>query len=216
MVGLPASVYAAPPEDAPVTDPTPPPLVTAPAEQPPTPPIRRGFSPWRKPRGEEPSGYFVPRLLLGSILGTATGAGGGTLGYFFGDQFGDCNLFDGPCRDPFPIIVATLVGVGTFSSLTVYGVGSVFEGRGDFLYTLLGGAVGTGVGVLMVGAAGYGGILLMPPLAAIGALIAFEVTHSQHWSEPARAPLTRAGLQLVPVMGVTPGGGVLGGLTGRF
>ncbi len=167
---------------------------------------------------QEKSFPAAPRFMGEALVGTAVGAGGGLLGYLLGSQFTKCNLTDDVCSvgEAFSTVGPTLVGVELFSSLAVYGVGSLLDGRGTLLSAMLGGTAGTGLGLLSTAMFGYGGILAIPPLAAIGALIAFEVSGTSR--EPERVQLSRAGtgLQMVPVLATIPQGGFLGGLAGRF
>jgi hypothetical protein len=101
--------------------------------------------------------------------------------------------------------------------MVVYGMGSALSGEGALTTTLLGGFAGTGLGALLSVAVGsYGAILAIPPLAAVGALIAYEISDSSWEREQSKASLGSSRLQWTPVVGVTPGGGVLGGLMGRF
>ncbi|WP_224243533.1 hypothetical protein [Hyalangium gracile] len=202
--------------DAPVASPersSTPPLVTAPPESE-TPPAQGELIPRRR-KGAD---LFVPRLLLGSVLGTATGTAGAVLGFLGGSALSDCNAFDDVCDDEEFVLIAgpTLLGTVALSSMTVYGVGSLFNGQGSLLPTVLGAFAGTGVGMVVAAFAGYTGIILMPPLAAIGSIIGYEVSHSWRGDEPRVALKAGSDLQMIPVFSVTPGGGVLGGLTGRF
>ncbi|KFE69620.1 hypothetical protein [Hyalangium minutum] len=232
VVGLPA-VGNAQAADAPATSSQPataPPLITAPpeaapaeqtspAEQAPSDrPLRGHLLPpeWQSRRPN----YFVPRVLAGTVLGTLAGTGGLIGGFLIGLALEkDCNPFDDVCSSD-EIFVQTapaLLATGLLSSLTVYGIGSALHGEGALSTTLWGGFAGTGLGaLLMVATQSYGGIVLIPPLAAIGALVAYELSDSEWEREQVKARLGGTSVQLVPVVGVTQGGGVLGGLAGRF
>jgi hypothetical protein len=170
--------------------------------------------PWKRER----PGYLVPRVLTGSFLGIVAGAVGGALGFLSGIKLSDCNVVDDVCDagELFPIFAPTVLGAGALSSLGVYGMGSLLHGRGSFIATMLGGFAGAGLGLLIAPVAGYGGLLLIPPLATAGAIIAYEVSGSNWAPEEAKASRDGSGLQLIPVFGATPGGGILGGITGRF
>ena len=226
VVGLPAlgNAQAA---DAPAPSPqatTPPPLVTVPPESPPAtqepapPPFRGQLLPpeWKSPRPN----YFAPRLLAGTFLGTLAGAGGLVGGFLIGlDLADDCDPFDDVCStdEIFVQMAPALLGAGALSSLVVYGMGSVLHGEGALSTTMLGGFAGTGLGALLTFATrSYDAILLIPPLAAVGALVSYEISDSDWEREQAKARLGGASVQFTPVVGVTPGGGVLGGLIGRF
>ncbi|MFL5349363.1 MAG: hypothetical protein ACJ8AT_31570 [Hyalangium sp.] len=163
---------------------------------------------------QEKSFPAAPRFMVEALVGTAAGAGGGVLGYLLGLQLTNCNPTDDVCGAGSAL--PPVVGVGLFSSLAVYGVGSLLDGRGTLLSAMMGGAAGTGLGLLSTAMFGYGGLLAMPPLAALGALIAFEVSGASREPERVQLSLAGTGLQLVPVLGTTPQGGFLGGLAGRF
>ena len=71
--------------------------------------------------------------------------------------------------------------------MVVYGMGSALYGEGALTTTLLGGFAGTGLGALLsVGVGSYGAILAIPPLAAVGALIAYEISDSSWEREQPR------------------------------
>lgn len=214
VVGVP-TLGSAQPEDAPAPSAevtTPPPLLTAPpdsplaAQEPAPPPFRGGLLPpqWKSPRPN----YFVPRLLAGTFLGTLAGVGGLIGGFIIGLQLEQgCNPFDDVCSGDEMLVQAApaLLATGALPSLVVYGLGSALHGEGALSTTLLGGFAGTGLGALLSVALGsYAGLLAIPVLAAAGAVIAYEISDAG------------SRVQWTPVVGVTPGGGVLGGLIGRF
>jgi hypothetical protein len=167
---------------------------------------------------QERPNLVVPRIILGTLLGTAAATGGAVLGFLAGSSLTTCDVFDDICNGSESLVITapTLLGAAAFSTLTVYGLGSLLKGRGTLFATLVGSAMGTGLGLVLMGTAGYVGLALMPPLAAIGALIAYEISDSYWEPEPGQALSASSPFQMIPVLGVTPGGGVLGGLTGRF
>lgn len=231
VVGLP-SVGSAQTADAPApsSQATPPPLLTAPPETPPEEqapamqqapadrPLRGQLLPpkWQSPRPD----YTVTRALVGTLLGTLAGTGGLIGGFLVGMALEqDCNPFDDVCsaQELFVHTAPALITTGLLSSLAVYGIGRVLHGEGAFSTTLWGGFLGTGLGaLLMVATQSYGGLVLIPPLAAIGAVIAFELSDSAWEKEQAEARGRGASVQWVPVVGMTAGGSVVGGLAGRF
>jgi hypothetical protein len=92
------------------------------------------------------------------------------------------------------------------------------KGRGGFLGTLAGAGAGTGAGLLLLLADGEDptmGVLALLTLPGIGAMVGYELTGSR---EPPRFSLTvtHESPTLVPVIGPTPHGGFMGGLSGRF
>jgi hypothetical protein len=216
LLVLPTLVHAQA-ADAPVVSPeaSTPPLVTAPPESQ-APPSAGEIIPHRM-KQERPN-LVVPRVILGVLLGTAAATGGTVLGFLAGTQLTTCDVFDDICNGSDLVVLAApmLLGATAFSTLTVYGLGSLLKGRGTLFSTLVGSVAGAGLGLVLLGTAGYAGLALMPPLAAIGALIAYEISDSSWEPEPSQALSASSPFQLIPVLGVTPGGGVLGGLTGRF
>jgi len=173
------------------------------------------FSRERTLEKEPRSDLLIPRLLLGPVVGSAGTSGGAILGFILGAIVSGCAPFDGDC-DPFALVVPA-VGLGwIMGSLSVYGTGSLLNGEGTLWPTMLGGAVGmaTGLGLL---AAADGELWYAVPLStALGALVAYELSNllERSGTEPRQDGF--AGLQLVPVVGRTPEGGILGGLVGRF
>jgi hypothetical protein len=207
---------------------TPPPLITAPpvtppAEQEPAAEQAPSDRPWRgqllppewKP--DRPN-YTVPRVLAGTLLGTLAGTGGLIGGFLIGVSLTpDCDPFDDVCSSDeiFLQSMPALITTGLLSSLAVYGINSVLYGHGALTTTMWGAFLGTGAGaLLMVASQSYAGLVLIPPAAAIGAIIAYELSDTEWEKEQVKAHGAR--VQLVPVVGMTQGGGVLGGLAGRF
>jgi hypothetical protein len=160
----------------------------------------------------------VPRILAGSTLGSLAAAGGGIVGFLGGLILADCNLEGCSGDSDFLITVPTVLGVGLSSSLTVYGLGESMNGDGYLVAALLGGMLGAGAGVAMAYSGdGTTGVLLTPVLSAVGAVIAYEVSSIDREPEPIQAPEDPyLNLRLTPVFGMTPKGGVLGGLVGQF
>lgn len=199
-------------------EPSPPPLVTSPpAAQ--TPPPAGEIIP-RDLEDERPDRPYliVPRVLLGSLAGTLAAAGGTFLGFLVGSQINDCDLFDHVCGDDtlYAYGIPTLLAAGSLSSLAVYGVGNLLDGRGSFLPTLLGGFVGAGASIAFQDIAGYGVIVLIAPLSALGAILGYEISGALWEPTPASPQRASTNIQMLPLLGLTPGGGLLGGLTGRF
>lgn len=224
LVGVPAVGYAqaeqvpAPPADAP----TPPPLLTAPDEpEAPEEPQESGEPPPGETISRErtfrelPPDNLVPRLLLNPLVGTVATSGGVILGVILGAVVTGCAPFDGECEPA--ALIATGLGVGwLMGSMSVYAIGSAFDGRGLLWPTLLGGAVGMGTGVGMLSASGGEAWYTVPMGLALGAMVAYEISNLFERSDARTERDEFAGLQVVPMVGRTPEGGLLGGLVGRF
>lgn len=104
--------------------------------------------------------------------------------------------------------------------LAVYVTGRLTRGRGGFWLTLLGMAVGTAAGAVMVAAFDnksealqLGSIVTLP---VAGAVVGYEVSHALRQPETARVNAAGPSPHIIPLVGVTPGGGLFGGLAGRF
>jgi hypothetical protein len=141
------------------------------------------------------------------------GAAGGIAGLLVGLVIGDCNILDG-CSSDVLALTPVVLGLWSASAFTVYGTGRLLDGRGGLLPTLLGGALGSGAGILIGSASDA--LYLTPLIAALGAVIGFEFSHAGTKPEPKKDPFAAAGLQLTPVVSMLPAGGVFGGLVGRF
>jgi hypothetical protein len=96
------------------------------------------------------------------------------------------------------------------ASVGISFTGGVLGGRGDFVLTLLGSiagaALGAGIGIATRSTEGM--ILALSICPLIGAVVGYEVSHSQAFG--------LEGVQLAPVFGATLRGGILGGIAGRF
>jgi hypothetical protein len=125
------------------------------------------------------------------------------------------------CANGTAVIIAGLAGVAGVASgmaFGVWGIGSLLGGEGRYLPTL----AGTGIGLLVGGGiAVYLGDqikeeLAIPPLLIgpiLGTLIAYEISHSNEWERGAEASPSVA---VLPTVGVSPSGGFVAGLVGRF
>jgi hypothetical protein len=174
--------------------------------------------------------HGVPRVGLEVLTGSMGTVAGAFAGLVFSVGIGAepwcLNVSDDDCesstalRGVLPMLLFTSGG----AALGVYGAGAfAAEGEGRFLPTLGGAALGT-IGSLIIYAALppegenlplFVGALLLPTL---GAILGYEL--SQAWVDsratPASAVRADTGIRLVPVVARSPGGGLLGGLAGRF
>ena len=200
-----------------------PPLLPA-REQPHEPAPHEDGTPREDVPRSEPVTRFSPgRVALASVGGFA--AGYGLL--FVGDAvFGDgasCGENDRDCL--FKGLLLTLPIYSTGLALGVHTVGRFMNGQGRFLPTLVGAVAGSGAGMLLFFsgnvAAGLLGVLLLP---IPGAVIGYELSQREPGLNPGDSEgqddeedaYARAGVRLTPLLGVTPRGGLFGGISGRF
>jgi hypothetical protein len=201
--------------DVPMAPTTPPPLVSAPD------------APEELPQGElipndgdstRGSGSRATRIPVGILLGTVAGAVGaipGTLLVF------ETICFDSCSGDPAGVYVGLVLAVGGLIGASALGidlVGDAMGGQGRFWATALGTVLGALGGLIAGGAvaatAGAAGLIPAILGPAVGGVIAYEISHSSVIDEAAAASASRP--RLVPLVSVSPGGGVIGGLAGRF
>ncbi len=174
--------------------------------------------PRERQRPEDSVGRRVGRIALGTFGGLLGGVVGGLPG--IGLSIGLERGCEG-CANGTAVIIAGLAGVAGVASgmaFGVWGIGSLLGGEGRYLPTL----AGTGIGLLVGGGiAVYLGDqikeeLAIPPLLIgpiLGTLIAYEISHSNEWERGAEASPSVA---VLPTVGVSPSGGFVAGLVGRF
>ncbi|NTX08392.1 hypothetical protein [Myxococcus sp. CA040A] len=192
-----------------------PPLIAAPDDVEPAP-----FVPQRPPLAEAPEKAgvsTVPRVMIETVAGGLGMVGGGVLALLGGTLVGDCAFIDEDCALP---IVAGFAGMALGSAMGTYAAGSVMRGRGSLLATVVGGLAGTGAGALGFfaneGADAFGIITLLA-LPPIGAMLGYELSRSE---PPAVSRFSQTRSQGAPLptftFRVTPHGGLMGGVAGRF
>lgn len=135
-------------------------------------------------------------------------------------MFGNCG------DDPSCIITTLGTTAGAIflaTPLAVHAVGYLTGGRGSYWTSLLGMTVGTVAGGVMVAVFDNKSeelqIASIVTLPILGAVLGYELWHA--WQQPDSVRFTRAGsagstAQLIPLVGVTPAGGIFGGLAARF
>ncbi|HEX8698371.1 MAG TPA: hypothetical protein VF815_06010 [Myxococcaceae bacterium] len=214
--------------DKPILGPvTPPPLLPAPgAPAPEEPP--QAESP------DEPQGELIPpeersrrdeeataasRVPVGILLGTIGGAIGALPGVLIG---GEALCIESCTEDQSGVYIGFVLALGGLfggSAFTITQVGHWLDGQGRFWPTVGGVVLGSLAGIL-VGAAGFAtvgaaGAIPMILGPAVGGVIAYELSDSSSRSAAAEAlgPEPRI---IVPMMRVSPGGGLIGGLAGTF
>jgi hypothetical protein len=208
---LPGVVLAQdPPPDAPVAAP---PLVPAPEAVEPEEPANPG--PRAAPAVEkEETVHPVPRIILETLAGGAGTFTGGVVGGIVGLVLsGDCGIVEGNCSTT---AIFALSGMALGTAGSTYLAGRFMNARGGFLGTLIGAVLGAGAGALLASGDETVGIIALLTLPAVGAMAGYEL--SGHLDDPARFSLTvtHESPALVPVIGTTPRGGFMGGLSGRF
>jgi hypothetical protein len=218
----------------------PPPLVPAPPlPQPPPPrPAPSRPPPTQAPEEQAPEGEIIPRdpvaqradsaqTTLRLIITPWSGAIAGMMGVIIGSVptaivalpfcLGADDFEDEPqCTIAVGAGLSLTYAVGVTLGVTL--VGKMMGGQGDgvmtFLAALAGAAAGSGIGIASrsTGALILG--LALGPL--IGAVVGYEISHSMYTQPASSEPQARSGFRVMPMAGVTPGGGILGGLMGRF
>jgi len=192
-----------------------PPLVPAPVSP------QRGEG---KPEGEiiprdwearESEGVHPGRVILGPLVGLLLGTVATAPGLLLMADSFSCST----CGSESEVIgggLISLVGYTAGVALGVKAMGSVFDGEGRFLHALLGAGAGFGAGLLAMlplieTEGGWAIPLIIFPL--VGATVGYEISHSNELKRRAEeAPL----VMVLPSVGVSPTGGVIAGLVGRF
>jgi hypothetical protein len=217
----PATESTSPPPLVPATPlpPPPPPPSQAPVETPP----KGELIPRRLPGQQGESDQAALRLIIMPWSGVIMGMAGAIVGIvpsaILAIPF--CVGTNGPDDEP-RCGIAIAAGVGLSYSvgvtLGVTLVGRMTGGEGDgmmvFLGALAGAAVGSGIGV-----ANQSTGLLVLGLAlgpVLFATAAYELSHHLARQATGMELQARSRFRVMPVVGVTPGGGLLGGLAGRF
>ncbi|HYI00815.1 hypothetical protein [Hyalangium sp.] len=229
LLPLPGLAQSPVPHEQPVPPVTPPPLVPAPSEPSDSPLASpEEADPEDTPRGEiihrewhpdtDPSPTF-PRLLL-EVLGGTVGA---TVGFIPGglvilSAFCIESCDDGAESRAILGLGLALAGIAGGTAIGITGAGSLLQGEGEYWPTAGGAAIGTLVGSIvgLALASSADEAALIPVLVGpiMGGMIAYELSHS---NAVARRQLRRTSQpQVVPMATVTPRGGFIGGLAGRF
>jgi hypothetical protein len=111
-----------------------------------------------------------------------------------------------------------LAGFAGGAALGITGAGSLLHGEGEYWPTAGGAALGTLAGTLLglALASTLDEAALVPFLAGpvIGGMIAYELSHSNAIARRHRNPALTP--RVMPMATVSPHGGVIGGLVGRF
>ncbi len=170
--------------------------------------------PQRRVTEQDAPDYPGTRFLLSSVVGSVASLGGAAVGGTLLILSG-CSPFEGGCSEAL-MLAPMVLGGWAASSMSVYGIGHWLNGRGKLKPTLIGGAVGAGLSVMLYAMTDGEAVYAMPLPPAMGAAIGYELSNSYERSRLEQASTASVGLQLMPVVGRTREGGVLGGLVGRF
>jgi hypothetical protein len=213
--------FAQSPEDAPLTGSEQEAPPDAPEAAPPEPAAPQGeIIPYRyQPENEAPPDYILPRLVAEAFGGVLGGVGMGLVGLLAGvSALEDVSCSSGEvCAATILIITvpAVFVGIPLGVQYAAQGLG----GRGEFLPSLAGTLLGTGAGALFgLSQDGPGpmavGLIVGPVL---GAIVGYEISHILNVSHAyGLRSASSPGLRVAPLIGATPRGGFVGGLSGSF
>jgi hypothetical protein len=174
-----------------------------------------------RPKPPPPPDFIVPRIFAEAFGGVLGGVGMGIAGLLAGaEAIGSSDCSNGEvCFALLALITipATFVGIPLGVQYAGHGMG----GQGDFLPTLGGTVLGTGVGVILgMQSEGKGGLavgLILGPI--LGSIVGYELSsaiNGQRAYALGTASSSHSGPRVLPVVGVTPRGGPLGGLSGSF
>jgi hypothetical protein len=130
----------------------------------------------------------------------------------------DDDCAPGSTQRGFAVVLASM-SVG--ETLGVFLSGTLSGGQGQLLPTIGGAALGTGTGLLFAAAnrRAESAPLLISALVAptVGAILGYEVSAAFSSTDEPEPPLRpESSLRLIPVMGSSPGGGLIGGVAGHF
>ncbi|WP_224249888.1 hypothetical protein [Hyalangium gracile] len=175
-----------------------------------------------KPEHEAPPDLVLPRVLAEAFGGVLGGVGMGIVGLLAGAsalESVDCS--DGETVCAATVLVVTVPAILVGIPLGVQMAGENFGGQGRFLPALAGTVLGAGLG-LMYGLTSDGsgdlalGLIVGPVL---GSILFYEISHAvvRNGGFPVGGVSSaKKGPRVVPVVGATPRGGLLGGLSGTF
>jgi len=232
LLPLPGLAQDSTPPEEPAPAVTPPPLVPAPPspsdssqafpggpDEAPSEDTPRGeiiHREWETERDPSPT---FPRLLL-EIVGGSLGASAGIIpgGLLILSAFCDDSCSGGEESRAILGLGIALAGFAGGAAVGITGAGSLLHGEGEYWPTAGGAALGTLVGTLaaLALASSADEAALIPFLAGpvVGGMIGYEISHSNALARKQRNPaLTPV---VLPMATVSPRGGVIGGLAGRF
>jgi hypothetical protein len=207
----------------PAAEPAPPSLLALANPSPPEPPAPEGeLIPRELDAKDSSAGKAALRLLITPMSAAVGGVVGGLLTYGYGlfltEPFcGNAELIDGSgCSVAFLSIIT--VGMTMGAAFGAWSMGEFLGGRGTLPSTLIGAAAGA-----VLGAAGGLGsrneatlLLSLFTGPIIGAFLSYHISHLWVTNAEERARQATSGSRVTPVLGATPGGGLLAGLAGRF
>jgi hypothetical protein len=203
---------------------TPEPLVPAPA-QPEAPAPQGELIPRASPSLIPPSPRFEPgrvafEALGGVVGGVGLGLGSALLVGGLMELSTDCSSEDSGCALVAAVLALPALAVGIPFGVSI--AGRLMGGKGRFLPALGGMFAGLGASLLL--ALTGSGLVLglgLVTLPIAGAIVGYELSHPEaprlrEAGEGYGSEYTRGGFQVLPVLGLTPRGGFMGGLAARF
>ncbi len=174
--------------------------------------------------GDDSSGSG--RVFFSPIVGTATAAIAGVMGFIPTlivlkpicpryDPLGELDEQEW-CEGPFYTGIALSAALGV--AVGVMALGKLTGGKGRLLPSFIGAVAGSAVGVLVAVAARSPGAFFIGITAgpALGATVGYEISHANAVESASSEYAGSMNLQVAPVVSITPGGGIFGGLAGRF
>jgi len=218
----PATESTSPPPLVPATPLPPPPLPPSQAPAAEAPP-RGELIPRRLPGQKGEPDQAALRLIIMPWSGVIMGMAGLIVGIVpsailaLPFCIGTDGLSDEPrCAIALSAGLGLSYSVGVTMGVTI--VGRMTGGEGDGMMTFLGALAGVAVGSSIgVATQSTGGLILGLSLAPVlFAVTAYELSHHLAMQPAGPELQARSRFRLMPVVGVTPRGGLLGGLAGRF
>lgn len=174
-----------------------------------------------RPENEAPPDLVVPRIFAEAFGGVLGGVGLGIAGLLVGVSALEDVSCDSENVCAATLIIITVPAVFVGIPLGVQYAAQGLGGRGEFLPALGGTLLGTGAGLLYgMSQEGNGAMavgLIVGPI--LGAIVGYEISHTINVRRAyvtGAASSAKPGLRVAPLVGATPRGGLLGGLSGSF
>jgi hypothetical protein len=179
-------------------------------------PFRRGWHPAARVTLEAVGGAAGELAGLIAAFPLAISTHGSVI-CVLGDDNGDC---EADRRQRGFLVMMLTISVG--ETLGVYGAGTLAGGKGQLLPTIGGALLGTGAALGVYRAAFndnfFPGMVVSSVLPPLGAILGYELSHALsgygYWT--LESPRSGSSVRLVPIMGRSSEGSLMGGLAGQF